>query len=194
MNHTSPRLAMTGLKSLYLICALTFSTSLFPIFDASPWIVVKNATKLDFVCKIDITCDELEDAEFTLYFDTYEDLDIEFYDASQYADGDLSLKATLTFTCPAEQTRIFNSIFYKDDILFFPKIMSVDFIHPSLQLTTFCTPTENDRYFSIAHQPDHGIITDATPIALYIKCLSNFKQTLQALLAAALNATNWLPY
>jgi hypothetical protein len=182
------------LKFFYLICALTSSISLFPIFDTSPWIVIKNATKLDFVCKIDITCDELENAEFTLYFDAYEDLDIKFYDSSQYADGDLSLKATLTFTLPTDQTKIFNSIFYKDDILFLPKIMSVEFIHESLQLKTFCDPTEKDRYFSIEHQSDHGIITQASPIALYIKCLSNLKQTLQAVLAAALNATNWLPY
>ena len=182
------------LKFFYLICAFTFSTSLFPIFDQSPWIIIKNGTKLDFVCTIEIVCDQLDDAELTLYFDTYNDLNIEFYDSYEYIDGDLCLQATLTFTCPAEQTKTFSSIFYRDNILFAPKIISVEFTHESLQLKTFCDPTEKDRYFSVEHQSDYGIITCAMPIALYIKCLSNAKQTLQAILAAALNATNWLPY
>jgi len=191
---------MTGLKNFYLICALTISTSLFPIFDLSPWIVVNNATKLDFVCQIEAVSYELEIEQALSFLQncTQQDEDGDFYvifEEDQNSDKQNCMKMTITITCKAEQAIKRDRMFDEDKIMLNIKILSVSFTHESLQITTSCNPINFDqRYFSIEYQADYGIITKAAPIALYIKFLSNFKQATQSLLATMLNATNWLPY
>ncbi len=189
-----------SLKKFYLIFALTISIPLFPIFDLSPWTVVNNATKLDFACKIEAISYELE-IEHILYFlqnNTQQDAEDDFYiifTEEQDSDGQKFIKMTMMFTCKAEQAIKRDRMFDEDNLMLHIKITSVSFTHEPLQITAFCNLTNIDqRYFSIEYQPDSGVITNATPITLYIKCLSNFKQTMQSLLAATLSIVNSLPY
>ncbi len=178
---------------MFLICSLLISTPLFSIFDVSPWIIIENKTKLDFECKFEAIYYPSDDEQITL---TLNDSNINVvFDNGEDENENEFLKITLTFVSYAEQAFVLNPIFSQDGIVFNPQITCLDFTHPSLQIFTFCNPTHIDhRYFSIEHQQEDGIITKMHAISMYVKCLNNFKQMIRNLLAAAMNATNLLPY
>ena len=179
---------------IYLVWALLISTTTFPFFDLSPWIVIDNTTKFDFICEIEARYSPCEKEAFTLFFKNDDNLNIVFSEEQDENENEY-MKIIINFTCYAEHPSVLNPMFYEENELFNPEIKSLKFTHQSLQLTTFCSPIKKDhRYFSIAYQPDNGIMIHAGEISTYIKCLNNFKQMMRNVVLAALDATNWLPY
>ena len=151
-------------------------------------------------CQIEAISYELDFEQALSFFDNYiedknnDDFYIIFTE-EQDSNEQKFIKMTMMFTCKAEQAIKRDRMFDEDNLMLHIKITSVFFTHEPLQITAFCNLTNIDqRYFSIEYQPDSGVITNATPITLYIKCLSNFKQTMQSLLAATLSIVNSLPY
>ncbi len=159
--------------------------------------VIENKTKLDFACKIEAICYQSDEEDhITLLLDNNNgnNLNITF-DQGLDENNNEFLRIIINFTCGAETTFVYNPMFSENNILFNPEIKNVDFTHQSLQIINFCTPQNSDqRYFSIEQHKDFGIIAQMHPISMHIKCLNNFKQMVQALLAAAMHVTNLLPY
>ncbi|MDP3787918.1 MAG: hypothetical protein Q8Q60_01205 [Candidatus Chromulinivorax sp.] len=185
------------IKKNIFLCTLLLSTPIFSIFDLSPWIVVENKTKLNFLCKVEAIFYRSEGKQIILDIENIQDREnVHFvFENDEDDDENESLKVTINFISYAQQTFVFNSIFYIDGILENPEIINIDFTHQSLQIINFCTPTTiNQRYFSIEQQEELGIITNTYEISIYIKCLNNFKQMIRNILAAASNAANLLPY
>ncbi len=188
-----------NIKKFYILYCLTVTTSAFSIFDESPWMIINNETDLDFVYEFKATCYPLDDEKIILSFNdsdifNNDDLYVQ-YNCEENEDEKQCIYFTISFTCPAKNRITLNSMFYKNDVMFLPEITSSLFTHQSLQITSLCDPVNTEqRYFFIEYQPDYGFISTATSIPIYIKSLSSFKQILQSMLTAALNATNSLPY
>lgn len=178
----------------FLVCALLISTTTFPLFDLSPWIVIDNSTKFDFACEVEAAYYPVDSDNISVLINKDDNFNVSF-DQAEDEDGNEYIKINIHFACASQCASVLNPMFYEDDELFNPKIKSVTLTHQSLQLTTFCYPTKKDlRYFSIEYQLDNGIIMKMNEISTYIKCLNNFKQTMRNVVLAALEATNWLPY
>ncbi|MBV8660847.1 MAG: hypothetical protein JO129_01720 [Candidatus Dependentiae bacterium] len=192
MNHTS---IMTQ-KIIILLCSLLITTSTFPIFDTSPWIIIENKTKLDINCELETICylSEYKDEEILLR--SYNETSVKIRADRQLDENEnVFIKFTLNFDCNAESTITFNPIFYHNESTFNPEITSIVVTIDSLQLKSFYNPASIDyRHFCIECHPDYGIIMTMQPISAYIKCLSNFKQTMRSIIMTALYLTNQLPY
>lgn len=184
-------------KYILFIALLSTTLQTLTILDLSPWLVIENKTKLDFTGTISAHFAQADDMEVMLYMDRIHDsenINIEF-DTIVDANEDESLLVSITFTAYAGKTFILNSIFTVDEVACNPSIDHILFNQPSLQISHHCVPTTpNQRYFSLTQDPDRGFITNSSEISLYIKCCNNFKQMLCNLFAAAINATNYLPY
>ena len=183
-------------KIIILLSCLFITTTTFPIFDTSPWIIIENKTKLDLNCEFETICHLSEFKDEDIVLRSYNETSIKVKADRQLDENEnVSIKFTLNFICNAESTITFNPIFYHNDILFNPEITLIDLTIDSLQLKNSCNPTHRDqRYFSIECHPEHGITVTMQPIPTYVKCLSNFKQTMRTIIMAALNAANCLPY
>ncbi len=192
MNHTM----MNRKSSIVALFIFLASSTIFPVFDLSPWIVVHNTTKFDVTCHIQAIChrDDFEDEDVTIITSNNENITVECFQEKDELGNDF-MKITIGFICKAELATAFNPMFYRDDTIFNPQIKSVSITYETLQLTDFYDITNPEqRYFSIEYQEDAGITMHAQEISLYIRCLNNFKQTLRNIVIAALNATNYLPY
>jgi hypothetical protein len=87
-------------KIIYLIYSLLVSTTIFPIFDLSPWIIIENKTKLDLVCKIEAMCYPSDNEKITLFMNNDSNFNITL-DQDQDKDENEFLKITINFVCNA---------------------------------------------------------------------------------------------
>ncbi|MBP6869321.1 hypothetical protein KBC04_00335 [Candidatus Babeliales bacterium] len=184
-------------KIILLIINLLFCSQVFSIFDLSPWLIIDNKTPFNFVCLMHIVCYESDyEGQITTSIpDNSDEIAVQIKRNCYDEEGNEFVLFNININCRAESTIILDPKFYDGDNIFNPKIAAVYFTEDSLQIALWgYQAAQENRYFSIDYDLYSGITTTAKAIPIHIKCYNNFKQMVQSAIAAAVNATSWLPY
>ena len=179
----------------FFIFLLSLSTHMYA--DKKHWISFNNTTKFDMECTIEGLCYLSDDHKnLEVDFDANDDYNI-FVECGLKTniDGKDYIKVIITFDCNQQSTAVINSLLFCNNIPCDITIQSVACKNHRLQLQTFCNITKADQYKVILeYSPDYGIDLYPEKISFYATYAHKFKQILQNILLAALQATNYLPY
>lgn len=181
-------------KIKLMIFCLLVSSSLFSIFESSPWIIVDNQTPLHLDCQIQVTCYRTIDEKiFSLKTKNNQNISMQYQNIID-ENGDPCIFFNLNIDCNPQTMINLDKIFVVEDGWINPTIVSVAFVQKSLQLTFFAElTTAKDRYFCATYEPYVGVTVTAQPIPIYLKCLHSLQYMISLADGAIGYIIKWRP-
>ncbi len=187
------------MKKLFIsICICLYTLSYNINAQIEPLITVHNTTNIDMQCIVECVYYLPENAfeKFDIKFNANKNHNIFVNWIAQVDEhGNDYLQMFINFDCNNNSITTLNNLIYFNNAPCNVIINSVECKNHRLQIQTWCNLTSADQpKVVISYQPDYGFDISPEKKSLYVTCAHNFKQMLQSLLLAALQATNYLPY